>query len=130
MAFPIDEKHIIDTEKELGLTFPTSFKQKMIKSNGGEITFKNIVWQLFPFFDKSDKKRISRTCNHIISETLEAKQWVGFPEKAIAIASDGYGNKLILLPTLFNKNKLQETIYEWNHETRKTTKIANSINAI
>jgi hypothetical protein len=130
MAFPIDEKYIIESERGLNLIFPNSFKQRMMKCNGGEIIFKGNVWQLHPFFDKLDKKRISRTCNHIIRETIEAKKWAEFPQKAIAIASDSYGNKLILLPKIFNKNKLQEAIFEWNHESGKTIKIANSINAI
>lgn len=66
MPFPIDSKYIELAEHELKIQFPTSFKKKMPFENGGEVITNNYVWQLIPFFDKSDKKRISRNCNHIV----------------------------------------------------------------
>lgn len=33
MPFPVDIKYIIETEQELGLVFPDSFKSKMTKEN-------------------------------------------------------------------------------------------------
>lgn len=44
MPFPIDLKYIIETEKELGLIFPDSFKTKMRKENGGEIETEDDDW--------------------------------------------------------------------------------------
>jgi hypothetical protein len=35
MAFPVDIKYIIETEQELGLVFPDSFKVKTSQENGG-----------------------------------------------------------------------------------------------
>ena len=61
MPFPVDIKYIIETEQELGLVFPDSFKSKMKKENGGELTTEDDDWQLFPFFDKSDNNRMNRT---------------------------------------------------------------------
>ena len=98
MPFPIDEKYIAQTEQQLGLVFPPCFKAKMIEMNGGEVVAEDDLWQLFPFFDQADKKRIKRTCNHIIVETKQAQQWQGFPSDAIAIASNGSGD-----PLIFNK---------------------------
>ena len=59
MPFPVDLKFIQETEKELGLLFPDIFKQKMMIENGGEIQTDEDDWQIFPFFDKTDNKRIS-----------------------------------------------------------------------
>ena len=56
MPFPIEEKYIIETESELNVKFPTEFKIWMMKSNGGELITNE--FELYPFFDKSDKKRI------------------------------------------------------------------------
>lgn len=106
MSFPIDEKYIAETEKELGILFPENFKSKMMKENGGELMTDDDDWNLYPFFDKSDKKRISRTCNHIGLETKQAKNWNNFPSNRIAIGSNGSGNHLVLLPTKENKEKL------------------------
>ena len=116
MPFPIDEKYIAQTEQQLGLVFPPCFKAKMIEMNGGEVVADNDLWQLLPFFDQSDKKRIKRTCNHIIYETKQAQQWLGFPADAIAIASNGSGD-LLLFKKLENGQQLDDKVYRWSHET-------------
>ncbi|MCW3786895.1 SMI1/KNR4 family protein [Plebeiibacterium sediminum] len=130
MPFPIDEKYIKQTELELGVIFPSSFTEKMRIKNGGEILITNNDWLIHPFFDKKDKKRISRTSNHIGYETKEAKKWKGFPKNCIVIGSDSYGNKLILRPGILNKKKLKDTVYEWNHETGETKKLKKSISEL
>ena len=130
MPFPIDDKYITETEKELGILFPDNFKSKMMKENGGELMTEDEDWNLFPFFDKSDKKRISRTCNHIGLETKQAKKWSNFPSNGIAIASNGSGDHLVLLPTKENKEKLSDEIFTWFHETGKTEKVADKIDEL
>ena len=128
MPFPIDEKYIKETESELNVEFPTEFKNRMIKSNGGELVTDEFEFELYPFFDKSDRKRISRTCNHIGLETKNARKWNGFPESGIAIGADGFGNQLIL--THNGDKSLTDELYFWNHETRQIRKIAESINKL
>ncbi|RZJ49849.1 MAG: SMI1/KNR4 family protein [Flavobacterium sp.] len=127
MPFPIDIKYISETEQELELIFPESFKTKMTKENGGELTTKDDDWQIFPFFDKSDHKRISRTANHIVLETKQARNWGNFPANGIAIASNGSGDFLLLLPTKENQQQLSSEIFSWFHETGEVRKIANHI---
>ncbi|MGQ2985197.1 SMI1/KNR4 family protein [Flavobacterium sp.] len=114
---PVDIKYIVETEKELNIGFPEKFREKMMLLNGGEVVTENDDWNLFPFFDKSDKKRISRTCDHIALETLNARKWAGFPENAVAIAANGCGDLLILKPSIHNTMILDETIFIWFHET-------------
>jgi hypothetical protein len=128
MPFPIDEKYIIETESELNVKFPNEFKNRMIKSNGGELVTDEFEFELFPFFDKSDRKRISRTCNHIGLETKNAREWNGFPENGIAIGSDGFGNLIILIHS--GNGILNDSIYFWNHEIGQIDKIAKSINEL
>ncbi|MDY3317384.1 SMI1/KNR4 family protein [Riemerella anatipestifer] len=127
MPFPVDIKYINETEQEFQLEFPDKFKLKMIKENGGELITEEEDWQLFPFFDKSDKKRISRTCNHIGLETKRAKEWKDFPKNGVAIASNGCGDFLVLLPTVENEKKLGEEIFCWIHETGELEKVAENI---
>lgn len=125
MPFPLDEKYIKEAESELNVKFPTEFKNRMIKSNGGELVTDEFGFELYPFFDKSDRKRISRTCNHIALETKNAREWNGFPDNGIAIGSDGCGNLIIL--THSGDGILTDEIHFWNHETCQTEKIAESI---
>lgn len=129
MAFPLDDKYIKETESEFNVKFPSEFKNRMIKSNGGELLISDkFKFELYPFFDKTDRKRISRTCNHIGLETKNAREWNGFPDNVIAIGADGYGNQLIL--THNGNGNLTEELYFWNHETRQMEKIAESINKL
>jgi len=128
MPFAIELKYIEETEKDLHVKFPDNFKLRMQKSNGGEWETEEMEIELHPFFDKSDKKRIGRTCNHIGLETRNARQWSGFPENGITIGSDGYGNQIILMHN--GDGKLDETIYFWDHETREIEIIAENINDI
>lgn len=130
MPFPVDIKYIIETELELGLEFPNSFKVKMTKENGGELITEDDDWQLFPFFDKSYNKRMSRTCNHIVLETKQARSWDNFPTNGIAIASNGFGDNLVLLPFDNDNKKLKEEIYSWQHETGDTKEVAKNINEL
>jgi hypothetical protein len=130
MPFPVDLKYIVELENDLGLKFPDIFKDKMIQENGGEIQTDNDEWILFPFFDKSDNKRISRTCNHIGLETKNAKEWDNFPVDAIAIGQNGFGDLLILLPNKNYKDRLDDNVYIWFHETGEIIELANNINLI
>jgi len=130
MPFPVDIKYINETEQELELVFPNKFKSKMTKENGGELITEDDDWQLFPFFDKSDNKRISRTCNHIGLETKQAKEWDNFPKNGVAIASNGSGDYLVLLPIAENEKKLREEIFFWLHETGKIEKVAENIDEL
>lgn len=127
MPFPIELKYIKEAEIELEIEFPKSFIQKMEKENGGEFTTEEDDWIFFPFFDKFDNKRISRTCNHIVLETRQLREIEGFPQKGIAIAENGCGDNLIMLPLENDQTKLNDIIYIWLHESGEIIEIANSI---
>ena len=127
MAFPVDIKYIVETEEKLGVLFPKSYKNKMIEENGGMIYTKEDNWQLHPFFDKSEKKRISRTCNHIILETERVRNRHGFPLEAVVIGSNGSGDHIVLIPKTTESKQLGEEIYSWYHEVGALEKLVDSI---
>ena len=126
MPFPLDEKYIIETEDILNLRFPRAFREKMMKENGGEVEIGDNIWNLFPFFDKTDIKRISRTNNHILKETENSKEWSNYPVNAISIGENSCGDKLILYPEENNPQELSESIHVWWHETGNVEKLADS----
>ncbi|ENW93457.1 SMI1/KNR4 family protein [Acinetobacter sp. NIPH 1852] len=125
MPFPIEEEYILATEKELNLVFPQSFKNKMLEENGGDVFIAEDYWQIFPFFDQSNQKRKIRTCNHLLHETKLARQWVGFPELAIAIARNGCGDYLIFLPYDHTPQTLSDAVYIWFHGTNEIQQVAS-----
>ena len=106
MPFPVEEKYIKAAEEELGVTFPDSVRASFMKMNGGEFSNGELDWDFYPFFDKSDRKRISRTANHIVRETMEARKWHNFPKRGVAMGRDGYGNQIIMRPKLLQRKKL------------------------
>jgi len=130
MPFPVDLKHIEELESDLGLKFPEIYKTKMIEENGGQIHTDEDEWILFPFWDKSDNKRISRTCNHIGLETKNAKMWKYFPKDAVAIGQNGSGDFMILIPDKSFPSKLTDKIYVWFHETGEIHEVAENIYSI
>jgi len=123
MAFNLDEIYIKKAEEHLGALLPEAYKKEMMQNNGGTIILEDEEWELFPIADSSDKKRIARTCNHIVYETNQAKKWSNFPKNALAIASNGSGDLLTLKQ---DNGKYLDKIYIWNHETGKLNIVANS----
>jgi hypothetical protein len=99
MAFPVEEKFIENAEAELGVKFPESFRNNMMKLNGGCVQIPSDdevdedeldYYELNPFYDTSDKKRIKRTCNSIVHETKIYREQYGLPQNLIVLAdSDG-----------------------------------------
>jgi len=130
MPFPVEEIYIKKTEEKIGTEFPSSFRMKMMRDNGGEIETEDDNWQLFPFFDESDKKRLSRTYNDIVRETQSAKKWSNFPADCIAIASNGSGDLLVFKRLANPDRKIEDTVYFWSHETGKLEKVASSFSEL
>lgn len=90
--------------------FPEALKARLLENNGGaECLASGEHWYLFAVKDTRSRKHITRTANHIERETKSARQSYGFPENAIAIANNGGGDYLLILPN-------DETIYIWHHE--------------
>jgi hypothetical protein len=126
MPFPVDAKWITQTEEKLGVRFPASFVTAMVKINGGTVRTRIDHFELFPFLDASDRKRIQRTCSSIDRETNAArKDCYGFPPEAVAIGANGGGDFLVLMPLSEHPDTLQHSIYWWDHETGKVELIAD-----
>ena len=127
MPFPISDDFICATEKALGASLPARYRAAMARSNGGEVEVEYDVWQLHPLEDRSDRKRLARTGNHILRETDQARKWPNFPAGAISIASNGTGDLLVLRQ---HGGGLSDTVYLWSHEDGSLTELATSIEEI
>lgn len=116
MPFSLDERHILAAEENLMVRFPDSFRTKMMKENGGEIETDADAWNLYPFSDPSDKKRLKRTFNDICRETEHARKWTNFPDSAIAIGGNGSGDQLVFIKSA-DSEALSNEVYKWSHST-------------
>jgi hypothetical protein len=117
MAFPTTEMHVAAAERELGVKLPREYRERLIARNGGELSTAGDDWQVFPVFDVTNRKTAGRSVGHIVLETRSARDWEGFPEGAVAIASNGTGDLLIFVPD--PAGRLDPQVQVWNHETRK-----------
>ena len=118
MPFPVDPIYIRAAEEKLGVRFPDAFVASMTALNGGDIEVARDVWQLYPVLDRSDRKRLARTCNDVCHETAYLRdQWTGFPAGAVAIAGNGSGDQLVMLPEPNDPSTLGATLLVWDHET-------------
>ena len=115
MGFDVTEKYIQLAEKELGVTFPTQYRNRLMRENGGEIE-QYEDWFLLPVLDTSDKKRLSRSCSDICRETKQAICDGGLPEDSIIIANNGDGDYLILIKDPSQPGGVDKKIYYWGHE--------------
>lgn len=97
MPFDLSEPFMLAAESKLGATLPAAYRSAMLRSNGGELSVDDDDWMLYPIADTSDRKRLSRTANHVIKETQVCRQWPDFPRDALAIASNGAGDQLVFL---------------------------------
>ncbi|QDU81620.1 SMI1 / KNR4 family protein [Polystyrenella longa] len=123
MPFPVDLKYILDAEEQLQVKLPSSLSEYLQRWNGAEIEIEEDDWQVFSVLDKSNRKQIARSWNDIVSGNKSASSCAGFPPKAIAIAQNGSGDYLVLLPHIDNPSQLNDCALIWDHETGVTTEV-------
>lgn len=123
MHNPINIQYINEAEEQLQLQFPEKYKEKMQTENDGTLLSEDGYWKLVPIFDKTDRKTIAKTCNHIVTEN---KNITGLPVDALAIAHDEYKENWLLFKTI-SPGILDEKIYVWNKETQSQKLIATNI---
>lgn len=123
MSFPVEEKFIEKAEIDLGVRFPASFRKKMMAMNGGEVAVATDSFQLHPFFDTSDKKRVKRTCSSIVHETRYARQHYRLPENVIVIGNNGGGD--VLVYRIGEDGVLDTTVYWIDHENDQLNRAAD-----
>jgi len=127
MPFDLAESFILAAEQQLGAKLPESYRSSMLRENGGEFKTEEDAWQQYPIADTSDRKRLSRTANHIIKETESCSGWLNFPEGALAIAGNGGGDQLVLLK---QDASFAPTVYFWSHETGQLKKVADDFSEL
>ena len=122
MPFDLAESFITAAENKLGATLPTSYRSSMLRENGGELEASEGDWQQYPIADATDRKRLSRTANHVLKETEHCQAWPRFPEGAIAIAGNGTGDQLVFVK---RGSTFDPAVYVWSHETGALAKVAD-----
>jgi len=121
MPFTLDDKFLLSAEEKLGAKLPDSYRQAMMAANGGEVASGLDDWYLYPIMDSTDRKRLARTCNDVVAESMRLAGWERFPRQALAIANNGEGDQLIFLRS---DDRYGPAVYCWSHESGELTKVA------
>jgi hypothetical protein len=105
-------------EETLGRKLSEQHRQRLIRENGGEIRALREYWTLYPVWDATNRKTMGRTANHIVRENQALRrEWPDiWPEGYIAIADNGGGDYLVLLPG-------DMVVRSWDHETGVLTPV-------
>jgi SMI1-KNR4 cell-wall len=118
---------MLNLESQIGARLPESYRIAMLAKNGGELTqlhgnSLDDTWWLYPIEDRTDRKRLSRSTNHVLKETLSCRDWPDFPANSLAIADNGSADQL-----LFQQRQamFDSTVYHWSHETGLITVMAS-----
>lgn len=122
MPFDLHESFVLAAEQALGSRLPESYRSAMLRSNGGELKVREEEWVQYPIADTSDRKRLSRSANHILKEAEVCGQWPGFPQDALAIAGNGAGDHLVFVR---HGGTYGPAVYVWSHETGALEKVAD-----
>lgn len=128
VAFPVSEEQIARTEVELGRRFPPVYRAAIMEHNGGMAFTDDDEWQIHPIKDSSDPKRLNRTCNDVILETRSARDWRGFPGEAVAIAGNGSGDVMILLP--FDAGSFGDPVHVFRVESGEVEAVADDFGSL
>ena len=124
MPFPVDESFIVALETELGVRLPDCYGSWMMDRNGGTIFLAEDDWELHPVQDTSDRKRISRTANHVLKEQAAYQDWIGAKPDTLSIATNGCGDHLVLMK---QGDRYLPEVYRWDHKTGNLLLCASSI---
>jgi hypothetical protein len=115
MAYNVDEKYIALTEQKLGILFPESYRNSIMKINGGIVMLPSDesdedleVWPLYRIYDNSDKKRLKRTAIDLIRENELAWNQYNLPKHLYAI---GYSDGAYLVFKKGKDVKLEPALY-------------------
>jgi hypothetical protein len=121
MPFTLDDKFLLSAEQKLGAKLPDSYRQAMMAANGGAVASGLDDWYLYPIMDSTDRKRLARTCNDVVAESMRLAEWERFPRQALAIANNGEGDQLIFLRS---GERFAPAVYCWSHESGELTRVA------
>lgn len=110
MAFPVDSNWIDEAENDLGVAFPPLYRAQLRKMNGGFTDLEGEFIQVHPVFDRSSRKRLSRTSRHVVLITREARENETFPQNGVVVATVETDH-LFLLPD--DSGELGPKLYRW-----------------
>lgn len=104
---------LAQAEKRLRRRLPDFLRQRLLAEGGGSILVDGEPWALHRVPGVAGAR--PSLAGHIpvrdiVTETIEARRWRSFPRAAVAVASNGFGDHVILRAGV-------DVLEIWEHET-------------
>lgn len=128
MPSRLDERWVAALEAKIG-RLPHSYRSRMQRENGGTVGAADERWFLHPITDGSTPRAIARTCSDVLYETRAARKWPSFPLTALAIATNGCGDRLIFVGG-DDEHGFGTAVLRWDHETGDLVPVANDFDEL
>jgi hypothetical protein len=113
MATPIEPRSLEAAERQLEIALPDAFRNHLLAGTV-QIAGLDDEWEL-------------ATASDIVQLTREARKWDGFPQGAVVVGSDEFGNYLVFLPSERDPSVLSPDLFAWWHEGGQLESMAGSL---
>lgn len=115
---------IEEAEATLHIRLPESFRRYLLEVEPSDIEIAGLMWDVNPVPVSPTSESTQHRVSAIVLETMNAREWEGFPDGAVAVGSDGYGNYLVFLPGDLH-HQLGNKLYVWWHEGPELELVSN-----
>ena len=120
---------IDEAETALGIRLPESFRKYLLSDGPVEVEIMGLSWDLNPILTANCIEASRAGGSSIVAETMNAREWQGFPNGAVAVGSDGCGNHLVFLPT-DRPLVLADALYIWWHEGAELELVSTDVSDV
>jgi hypothetical protein len=122
---PAEEKQITDTESTLKIKFPPSYRERMLKENGGDVKAGDEVYHLIPVGDLA-----GAGAENVVSATKERKKNYTYPNDGTAFAVNDAGDTLVFVKEYYHSDRLKNGVFLWNKKIGFVKRLAEDFSKL
>jgi hypothetical protein len=127
---PASEESLQETEAALKIKFPPSYREKMLKENGGELKLKEGVFHLIPVRSGGREAGAGAAAYDIVNATKEQKKNYTFPSDGIAFAANDAGDHVVFVKEYYHSDKLKNGVFLWNKKIGFVKRVAEDFSKL
>jgi hypothetical protein len=123
---PASEEAIQETETALKIKFPPSYREKILKENGGDLKLTDGVFHLIPVSTGAHEAG----AGGVVKATREQKKNYTFPSDGIAFAANDAGDHLVFVKEYYHSDKLKNGVFLWNKKIGFVKRVAEDFSKL
>jgi hypothetical protein len=127
---PASEESIQETEAALKIKFPPSYREKMLRENGGDLQLKEGVFHLIPVRTSGHEAGAIAAAHDVVGATKEQKKNYTFPNDGIAFAANDAGDTLVFVKEYYHSDKLKNGVFLWNKKIGFVKRVAEDFSKL